>query len=39
MPERRFTLVDFTHRGKTGRLRLYEAAYLFVATRRSPLRD
>ena len=25
MSERRFALVDFTHRGKTGRLHLYEA--------------
>jgi hypothetical protein len=39
MPERRFSLVDFTHRGKTGRLRLYEAAYLFAATRRGARRD
>jgi 2-dehydropantoate 2-reductase len=29
MPERRFTLVDFTHRSKTGRLRLYEAGHTY----------
>ncbi|MGA8625351.1 MAG: hypothetical protein WB686_11520 [Pseudolabrys sp.] len=29
MPERRFTLVDFTHRSKIGRLRLYEAGHTY----------
>ena len=40
MVERRFALVDFTHRSKTGCLRLFRSgAYLFVATRRGPRRD
>ena len=33
MPERRFTLVDFTHRSKTGRLRLYEAGHTYSLPR------
>jgi hypothetical protein len=30
MSERRFVLVDFTYRGKTGRLRLYEAGQTYA---------
>jgi hypothetical protein len=30
MSERRFALVDFTYRGKTGRLRLYEAGHIYA---------
>ena len=33
MPERRFTLVDFTHSSKTGRLRLYEAGHTYSLPR------
>jgi hypothetical protein len=33
MPERRFALVDFTYRGKTGRLRLYEAGHTYLLAR------
>jgi hypothetical protein len=33
MPERRFTLVDFTLRTKTGRLRLYEAGHTYSLPR------
>ena len=33
MPERRFVLVDFTHRTKTGRLRLYEAGHTYSLPR------
>jgi hypothetical protein len=29
MPERRFALVDFTYRSRTGRLRLYEAGHTY----------
>ena len=30
MSERRFALVDFTHRDKAGRLRLYEAGHTYA---------
>jgi hypothetical protein len=30
MSERRFALVDFTYRGKTGRLRLHEAGHTYA---------
>jgi hypothetical protein len=33
MPERRFALVDFTHRSKTGRLRLCEAGHSYSLPR------
>jgi hypothetical protein len=33
MPERRFALVDFTHRGKTGRVRPYEAGHTYALPR------
>jgi hypothetical protein len=33
MPERRFALVDFTLRCKTGRLRLYEAGHTYSLPR------
>jgi hypothetical protein len=33
MPERRFALVDFTCRGKRGRLRLYEAGDTYALPR------
>jgi len=33
MFERRFALVDFTYRGKTGRLRLHEAGHTYVLPR------
>jgi hypothetical protein len=33
MPERRFALVDFTYRGKTGRLRLHEAGRTYTLPR------
>jgi hypothetical protein len=33
MSERRFVLVDFTHRSKTGRLRLYEAGHIYSLPR------
>ena len=33
MSERRFALVDFTYRGKTGRLRLYEAGHTYPLPR------
>jgi hypothetical protein len=33
MPEHRFALVDFTYRGKTGRLRLYEAGHSYALPR------
>ena len=33
MSERRFVLVDFTHRSKTGRLRLYEAGHTYALPR------
>jgi hypothetical protein len=33
MSEPRFALVDFTHRGKTGRLRLYEAGHTYSLPR------
>ncbi len=33
MSERRFVLLDFTHRSKTGRLRLYEAGHIYSLPR------
>ncbi len=33
MSERRFVLVDFTHRSKTGHLRLYEAGHIYSLPR------
>jgi hypothetical protein len=33
MPERRFTLVDFTLTNKTGRLRFYEAGHTYALPR------
>jgi hypothetical protein len=33
MSERRFALVDFSYRGKTGRLRLYEAGHTYALPR------
>jgi hypothetical protein len=33
MSERRFALVDFTHRTKTGRVRLYEASHTYALPR------
>jgi hypothetical protein len=33
MSERRFVLVDFTHRGKAGRLPLYEAGHTYALPR------
>ena len=33
MVERRFALVDFTHRSKTGCLRLYEAGHTYSLSR------
>jgi hypothetical protein len=33
MSERRFALVDFTYRGKTGSLRLYEAGHTYSLPR------
>jgi hypothetical protein len=35
MTERRFVLVDFAHRTKTGRLLLYEAGHTLPASRRA----
>jgi hypothetical protein len=39
MPERRFTLVDFTHSSKTGRLRLYEAGHTYSLPRAATKRE
>jgi hypothetical protein len=33
MADRRFALVDFTYRGKTARLRLYEAGHTYALPR------
>ena len=33
MSERRFALVDFTYRGKKGRVRLHEAGYTYALPR------
>ena len=33
MSERRFALVDFTYRGKTGRLRFHEAGHTYALPR------
>jgi hypothetical protein len=33
MPERRFALVDFTYRGKRGRLRFHEAGHTYALPR------
>ena len=33
MSERRFALVDFTYRGKTGRLRVHEAGHTYALPR------
>jgi hypothetical protein len=33
MSERRFVLVDFTHKSKTGRVRLYEAGHIYALLR------